>query len=82
MFDDDLIPVWLGHLGQFFSGLSGGGRLTNPFSRTEMEIQGSPWQINLFNLGDLSVNLEAWMTSGESEGYSINFGLDATFSRL
>ena len=22
MFDDDLIPVWLGHLGQFFSGLS------------------------------------------------------------
>ena len=32
MLDADLIPVWLGHLGQFFSGLSGGGTFTNPFT--------------------------------------------------
>ena len=80
MFDDDLIPVWLGHLGQFFSGLSGGGSFDNPFSNGDGN-PGSPWQINLFDLGDLSVNLEAWTTSDESDGYSINFGLDATFSR-
>ena len=80
MLDADLIPVWLGHLGQFFSGLSGGGTFTNPFTGGD-GTSGTPWRLPLFNLGDLSVNLEAWMTSGESEGHSINFGLDATFSR-
>ena len=78
--EPNLIPVWLGHLGQFFSGLSGGVTFENPFSNGDGN-SGSPWQINLFNLGDLSVILEAWTTSDESDGYSINFGLDATFSR-
>ena len=77
--DTNLIPVWLGHIGQFFSGLSGGA-FSSPFTGGD-GTSGTPWQMTMFNLGDLSVNLEAWIVSDESEGYSINFGLDATFSR-